>query len=321
MNGFGRERVLIASDGTEQSLQTIKYASLILDPKRFEIVLFHVLTKVPESFIDLEKIPAYRYKIVSVDAWEERQELLIKEFMEKAKALLLAAGFPNESITLKIDDRKIGIARDIAAESQEGYKALVVGRKGVSEFKDFMLGSVASKVVELVPIPLWVVGGRRRPRKLLACLDNSDGAMLAVDHIADILDSSGNCEITLFHAVRGFRGFRNFVREFFSSEADKTAVEEIENELSRAAKLLEPSFDKAKAALISQGVVPERIHQKITPGAGSPAMAIMEEAKSGGYDTIIVGRRGLSRVEEFMMGRVSSKIINMAKDKTVWVVS
>src|SRR5208337_918371 len=127
MNGAVRDRILVANDGSEQSLQTVRYISSVLDLNRFEVVLFHVVTKFPESFIDLEKrIPAYQYRIVSVEPWEKQQQKAVREFMEKAEAILVSAGYPNEAITLKIDDRKIGIAQDIAAESRNGYKALVV---------------------------------------------------------------------------------------------------------------------------------------------------------------------------------------------------
>ena len=79
-------------------------------------------------------------------------------------------------------------------------------------------------------------------------------------------------------------------------------------------------LNRRRTAAIAAFFDPARIHQKIARGAGSPAHAIVEEAEKGKYDTILVGRRGLSKVEEFMMGRVSNRVIHMAKDKTVWVV-
>ncbi len=56
-------------------------------------------------------------------------------------------------------------------------------------------------------------------------------------------------------------------------------------------------------------------------GVSSRAGAIVEEAKRGGCGTIVMGRRGLSKVEEFFMGRVSNKVINLARDMAVWLVS
>ncbi|MFZ0931115.1 MAG: universal stress protein [Syntrophobacteraceae bacterium] len=321
MNGSARDRILVTNDGSEHSLPKVRYVASILDPDRFEVVLFHVVTRFPESFIDLEKgIPAYHYEIVSVETWTKQQEKAIRESMEKAEAILMEAGFPKEAITLRIEDRKIGTARDITAESQNGYKALVVGRRGLSDLKDFMLGSVAEHILGLVSIPVWIVGGESLPRNVLACLDASEGSLLALTHLGDVLDTSKDCEITLFHAVPSFHSLRNFMREVFSSKGDKATFEKIHAELDKAAGLMEPSFDKARAALISRGVDPARIHQKIARGESNTAQTIMEEAEKGEYDTILVGRRGLSKVEEFVMGRVSNRVIHMAKDRTVWVV-
>jgi nucleotide-binding universal stress UspA family protein len=322
MNSPVRDKILVACDGSEHSLRVIRYISSVLDPGRFEVVLLHVFVKVPESFIDLEKkIPAYHYRLVSTEAWEKKQESAALGFMDEAGRILREAGFPDEAITIRIDERKIGIARDIAAESKNHYKALVVGRRGLSDLKDFMLGSVANNIIGLVSIPIWICGGKPRPLRVLMCLDTSEGAMAALSHLADVVGTSKNCEITLFHALTEFHGFKKFVREIFSSEADKKAIEKIERELEQASRLLEPSFDKARAALISRGVNPAGIHQKIVPSGNNAAQAIMDEAEKGEYDTIVVGRRGLSKVEEFVMGRVSNRVIHMAKDRTVWVVS
>ena len=69
------------------------------------------------------------------------------------------------------------------------------------------------------------------------------------------------------------------------------------------------------------GIEGDRISTKIVTGVSSRAKAVVEEAKNGGYSTIVVGRRGLSRVEEFFMGRVSKKVMQLAQEMAVWVVS
>lgn len=316
-----RERILVANDGSQHSLQMVEYVSSILDRRRFEVVLYHVVTRVPESFIDYgAKTQAYHYGLVSVEEWEEKQRKAIESFMDKAKSILLNAGFADDAVTVRVEDRQTGIARDIIAESRNGYRALVLGRKGLSDLKDFMLGSVAEHILGLVRIPLWIVGGSVRPAKVLVCLDGSDESKFSLAHLANVLDPSGGVEINLFHAVRSFHSFRNFMREVMSSEADSDAIEKVHSELDHAASMMQPSFDKARELLISGGVDPARIHQKIERGVSNAAHAIVQEAEEGGYDTILVGRRGLSRVEEFIMGSVSRKVIQLAKSRTVWVV-
>ena len=63
-----------------------------------------------------------------------------------------------------------------------------------------------------------------------------------------------------------------------------------------------------------------RISTKIITGVQSRAAAIVKEARQGDYETIVLGRRGLSQVRTFFIGRVTNKVIHMARDRTVWVV-
>jgi nucleotide-binding universal stress UspA family protein len=47
---------------------------------------------------------------------------------------------------------------------------------------------------------------------------------------------------------------------------------------------------------------------------------ILAEAQSG-YDTIVMGRRGLSGIAEFFIGSISQKVLHHAKDASVILVS
>jgi nucleotide-binding universal stress UspA family protein len=48
--------------------------------------------------------------------------------------------------------------------------------------------------------------------------------------------------------------------------------------------------------------------------------AILQKAREGGYGSVIVGRRGISRTKRFLFGSVSNKIVQQARDVAVWVV-
>jgi nucleotide-binding universal stress UspA family protein len=114
-----------------------------------------------------------------------------------------------------------------------------------------------------------------------------------------------DCEVTLFHVIRGLESWT------------EDASEELQNAEKAATTLLEEASGRLERA----GLNRDRITTKIHSGAASRAEAIVEEARKGGYGTIVVGRRGLSRVEEFFMGRVSKKVLQLAKWTAVWVVS
>jgi nucleotide-binding universal stress UspA family protein len=121
--------------------------------------------------------------------------------------------------------------------------------------------------------------------------------------------------------VRGFEIFHRMAGKSPVPGSDKVWQEKLEKELEQAGREIDPIFEEARNRLLRAGIAPGRVGAKVVKGAGNRAGAIVEEAEQGGYDTIVVGRRGLSKVQEFFMGRVSNKVIHLAKDKTVWVVS
>jgi len=294
-----RRKILLAVDGSDQAFEAVRYVSLLFPPNCMEVVLFHVMTKVPESFWDVEKEPAYSNKVATTRAWELQQKKEIQEFMEKARRLFLDQNVPEDAVRIKIQERKVGIARDIIYESQNDYHGVVVGRWGMSQLKDFLSGSIANKLIgRLINVPLCVVGGTPQIGKILVAIDASEGAMRAIDYVGDMVDSL-HWEVTLFHAVR---------------DLDR-------EELHRAEKSMEYVFEEASGHLEKAGFNSNQITTRMITGVSSRAGAIVVEVLKEGYGTIVVGRRGLSHVEEFFMGRVSNKVIQMARKMAVWVVT
>jgi nucleotide-binding universal stress UspA family protein len=316
-----KKRMLLAVDGSEQAMEAVRYVSLLMPPQQMEIVLFHVMTKIPESFWDLEKEPAFYHKFANIRAWEIQQQRIIQEFMDGATQLLVDAGIPRESFKTVIQVRKEGIARDLVVESRNNYHAVVLGRTGLSELKDLVLGSIANKLMEKIThIPVWIVGGTPKPEKVLVSVDVSESSIKVVDYVASVLAGS-QANVLLFHAVRGFDIFQRGQTKSFVPDHSKDWLEVAEKELQEASKAIKPVFEQAEKRLISAGISADKVSSKIVTGVGSRAGAIITEAQEGGMDTIVVGRRGLSKVQEFFMGRVSNKVIQMARKMAVWVVS
>jgi nucleotide-binding universal stress UspA family protein len=79
-------------------------------------------------------------------------------------------------------------------------------------------------------------------------------------------------------------------------------------------------FAEAEDILGKEGVKPEQIKSKFGVKKLEIADAILEEAELGKYDTLILGRRGLSRVREFFMGSVSTEVVREARGCAVCVV-
>ena len=315
-----QKKILLAIDGSDQSLNAVRYVSELLASQKPEVVLFHVMRKIDETFWDLGIDPAYHRRVVDVSAWEVEQEKTVQKFMNYASQILFEAEIPEESVTAKIHESKTGVAREIIKESMNGYSGVVVGRKGLSKLKDFLLGSVAHKLVEkLRHVPVSLVGGTPQLGRILLALDGSEGAMKAVDYVGTLLGGS-DYEVTLLHVMREINWLicQKETEDYIPSELEASSEEKW---LKDEGVEMGPVFDEARIRLINAGIDPNRVKTKLVRGVSSRAGGIVEEAKLGGYGSIVVGRRGLSRVEDFFMGRVSNKVVHLAKDMAVWVVS
>jgi len=298
-------RILLAFDGSELAQNAVKYLVGYMPAKQTEIVLFHVQTEVPESFWNMEKEMNFRFKTSDIRACITSQHRRINKSMEKARNILLDAGFSGDSIIKKIQIKKMGIARDIAKESQNGYDALVVGRSGESKIKDILVGSVPTKLLgKIQRIPLIVVGGIPQKNKILVAFDGSREVMRGVKHLSYLIGSS-DCKMSLCHVLRSQSIFQ---------KGDEKQWQESER------KRMEPLINESKECLIDAGFPFNQVCCEVIRNKISRASGIIEKAVEENYGTIVIGRRGLTIVKEFFLGRVGKKIFQLAGDVTVWVV-
>ena len=111
--------------------------------------------------------------------------------------------------------------------------------------------------------------------------------------------------------IRGYWDFQAGIADLYLTQESA----------ERAEKEMEKVFARAKQRLVDAGFKPDQITAKVVSGVNSRAGSIVNEARAGDYGTIVLGRRGLSVVEEFVMGRVGNKVINTIRNRAVWVVT
>lgn len=305
-------KILVSMDGSDQALDAVRYISGIFSPEKTTVVLFHVSTEVPESFLDMRKEAAFRSTMPAISAWATQIKRNIEEFMENARKILLDAGYPSEAVLVKVQSKKVGVARDIIKESYDGFDAVVMGRSGVSRLKDVVVGSVANKLITKMPhIPIVAVGGNPDSAKLIIGFDGSESAMKAVDCAASLLCHPER-EVMLCHVIRPLN-IHLGIKKLFNSKEEAEWIAANINEIT-------PFLIEAEKRLKDGGFPAERISKEIMKERKSRAQSITAKAESEGYGTIVVGRRGLTVVEDFIIGRVSRKVLHMADEMAVWIV-
>jgi len=309
-----KNKVMVAIDGSNQAFNTARYTARMLAACGARIVLYHVRMNVDEAFYDIGINPAGRHQMASIRAWENELRKAIDDTLEKTCQIMERTGVARERISIRALPRKVGYARDLIKESYNGYDAVVIGRKGHSRIKGLVLGSVANKLIErLRHVPLWVVGGNPAPDRILIGLDGSEGAMRAVDHLVSTRNGHDYRQIYPVHVVRAWETLPQPI----SLQKDKEKMEAL---VAEAEKAIQPVFQAATQRLAAAGYTPDRIHSRVTSGAESRAIGLIQFARQNKIGTLVMGRRGLSRVEDFLMGRVGHKIVNTVRNRAVWIV-
>ena len=305
-----KQKILVPVDGSDRALNTVKYVARFNPFRNVDIVLFHVFSSVPEGYWDLEKDPRSNSTVRQVKSWEVQQRKNIKQYMEQASQLLLKVGFSSESVTIKIQNRKKGIARDIIREARNGYAAVVTRRRGLTALRRIVLGSVATKLVEKLTFrPLILVGKRTPNKKILLAFDGSENAVGALEFVGSLLGGL-DYEVSLFHVIRSNGEGQPEYQHIFSSKEYTIAT----------SKEMADTLKAAQTKLIDVGLKPDKVSTQIAEKAISRAVAIADRAKQEDFGTIVMGRRGHSSVRDFFIGRVTNKVIHMARDRTVWVI-
>jgi nucleotide-binding universal stress UspA family protein len=305
-----KKKILVPLDGSDRAMNTVRYIAKIDPFQHMHIFLFHVFSSVPEGYWDLEKDPRSTSTVRQVRPWEVQQKKRIEQKMLMAEQYLLKAGFPSAHINIKIQKRKMGIARDIIREAHNGYEAVVTRRRGMTGLRGIVLGSVATKLIEkFFFIPLILAGRKPPGNKILIAFDGSEGARRAVDFVAQTF-SGFDYDLNLIHVIRG--------REDRNSESRRMYLPKKYSEITRKGMISE--LAKARKKLIDNGFKPQQVTTKLVTGVSSRAGAIVAEAKQGNYGTIVMGRRGQSKVRDFFIGRVTNKVIHIARDRTVWII-
>lgn len=297
------KRLLLAVDGSDRALQTVRYAGEEAAFKGMHIVLFHVFNSIPEAYYDIEREPKSVKVVRQVRSWEALQKKSVRQYMDAARQMLLDAGHAETAVQVRIQNRKKGVARDIITEARNGYDAVLVRRRGATALTNIIVGSVTDKLLQkLTFMPILVAGRKPVNKKMLVAVDGSPCAARAVGFVAGILGPLDDYQVRLVHVVR-------------SSEFDVDILKNfgvVDNE---------PIFEAAVKTLTAAGFDPKSISTRTITGVMSRAGAIVKTAEKEGWGTIVVGRRGLSSVKDFFMGRVSNKVVHAGRKDTVWIVT
>ncbi len=147
--------------------------------------------------------------------------------------------------------------------------------------------------------------------KILVAIDGSEHGWRALDLAADIAKQHG-AQLTLLHVVP-YEPTPEALRAF--TKAENIPFEEEAARFRYARNLGDHLTRSAEARVRDRGLT--RVSGRTREG--KPADVILETAKSEGADMIVMGSRGLSDPQAFMLGSVSHKVAHRAECTCVTV--
>jgi nucleotide-binding universal stress UspA family protein len=277
--------VLVATDGSKYGRWALNWVAMLPLIEPAQITALHVLdsAKLRAPFL-AQPVMAGNEPYIHEEI--QRMEAHSVKVLQEATRQLA-------SLKLKGTARKEqgAVAPTILNRAPKRDGLLVVGSQGLDAFDRFMLGSVSTNLIHHAPCPVLVVKGESVPlRRIIVATDGSDASAKALRFV-----------LTKFQPDRS-TGKGGDVPIHVSVLHVMPLVMYPGLEEART-KLLEQSVQK----LIKAGFTAEPLCY-----LGNPAEEIMKVASKHQADLIVMGAQGLGAIARFLIGSVSTRVVQHA---------
>jgi nucleotide-binding universal stress UspA family protein len=152
---------------------------------------------------------------------------------------------------------------------------------------------------------------------ILIAFDDSENAMRAVIFVAGHF--THDASVTLYSVLQDTETMCAMnspeLTPYF-----KTQQQSFCNLADKKRQLIEKALAAARDCLIAAGFDPEKVNIKAEKRSNWVARDIIREADSG-YDVVVIGKRGLSAMQDFFFGSVSQKVLHGVKIASVLSVA
>jgi nucleotide-binding universal stress UspA family protein len=146
------QKILVALDDSANAMRAVEQIARTCSSEN-HVTLYSALPKVEfKCLMDLNTLNREQHELhySLCEDMQNQKKQQVDLALKKAKSRLLQSGFAEHNISIKMDRRSSDIARDIINEAEDGYDMIVMGRRGRSALKEFILGSISQKVLHAV---------------------------------------------------------------------------------------------------------------------------------------------------------------------------
>ncbi len=288
-------KILCAVDGSEYSQWAVDALQVLAGRPIQTVCLLHTVEpRLPKSAGPPS--PARMSRVIR--ALDERGSTLLRSMSHRAS---LALGQGGTGVQTKFDTALAHgrpAASLVSQAQRRGSDLLVMGSRGLSDIRGFLLGSVSRYVSVHAPCPTLIV---KRPLRTLGQV------VLAVD------------------ASKHSRAACDFLCRYFLDESSRVSVLSVASHgltdmashvlpATEVQQLIQPQIDRAEELVSSyrERIMATGCSVTTQVEVGHPSESILSHAEKVHADLIVVGSRGLEGTERLLLGSVAENVLKYA---------
>ena len=277
--------VLVATDGSRYGGWGLNWVATLPFVKPPKVTVLHVLdvAALRAPFLSQPVMAGTeRYFQEEIQRMETRSAKTLKEATEELAALRL------KGRVLKVQG---AVAPTILKRAPKRDGLLVVGSQGLDALDRFMLGSVSTNLIHHAICPVLVVKGEAAPlRRIILATDGSNASAKALAFVLAKFSPNRS-------AGKGGRVPIHVSVVHVMPPVKYPGLEEANRKL----------LDLIVQKLVKAGFTAEPLCK-----FGKPAEEIMQVASTQHADLIVMGAKGLGAVARFLLGSVSTRVVQQA---------
>ena len=286
------EKILVATDFSDSSAAALRQALWLANWSDAELILAHSIDNLRRAAREL----SYKTKL---DLMSGEGELVEIEIRKKSNQKLQQLIDSLDSRNLKIRSETLlgeAFVEITHAVQQEGYDLVIAGTRGVSAWKQFIVGSTAKKLIRKCPSAVWIVKAEHAecPKVILAPSDFSEVSRKAVLKGLWIAEQA-NAEFHLIHVIDSQDAADDFLEHI---PANSSIREEINHEATH----------RMDEFLKNLGTTAVKIVCHLT--WGYPWQEISRIAAKHNADLITMGTVGRSGVKGVLLGNTAERVLD-----------
>ncbi|MFV8834709.1 universal stress protein [Aquisalimonas sp.] len=302
--------ILVPVDGSEHASAAARYGERLALAIGARMELLHVFEDTPGMLMQRMGYTGGQAVAdrVSIEAFDRMREESARLAFQQTRVALQGG--------VEVIDRVLsGDPADAVAHYAHGVDApvIVMGRRGVGEIWELLVGSVTEGVIHRTEYPVTVVtyGAEQQADAgggsvLVVPVDDSEQSLVAARHANTVAKATG-ASVHLLHVFPGspqeiYAGSGERAGEL--QEADAFSDERFK-EVARTSA--DKAFARARAQFDVDAVALEEVRRP-----GKPAQVIISYARATPGAEVIMARHGHGRIREFLLGSISQRVLHAA---------